>query len=59
FAVRVKVGRQKSVYPILRAKYLIVASGIIDHLPALEEMDNVYDYAGHSIYVCMSVMAMK
>ena len=53
FAVRVKVGRQQSVYPILRAKYLIVASGIIDHLPALEEMDNVYDYAGHSIYVCM------
>ncbi|BAZ02816.1 FAD-dependent pyridine nucleotide-disulfide oxidoreductase [Tolypothrix tenuis PCC 7101] len=30
FAIRVKVGRQNSIYPVLRAKYLIAASGIRD-----------------------------
>ncbi|CAA9572659.1 Thioredoxin reductase [uncultured Synechococcales cyanobacterium] len=53
FAVRVKVGRQESIYPIFRCKYLIVASGIIDHLPMLEDMQNVYDYAGYNLHVCM------
>lgn len=53
FAVRVKVGRQNSIYPVLRAKYLIAASGIIDHLPPLDEMQNVYEYAGYNLHVCM------
>lgn len=53
FAVRVKVGIQQSTYPVFRSKYLIVASGIIDHLPALENMQNVYDYAGYNLHVCM------
>jgi len=53
FAIRIKVGRQNSTYPVLRAKYLIAASGIIDHLPPLEEMQNVYEYAGHNLHVCM------
>ena len=34
FLVRVKVGRNNSVYVEFRAKYIIAASGIIDHLPA-------------------------
>ena len=46
FAVRVKVGRQNSIYSIFRSKYLIAASGIIDNLPPLEDMQNVFDYAG-------------
>lgn len=53
FAVRVKVGRQNSSYPVLRTKYLIAASGIIDQLPPLDEMENVYEYAGHNLHVCM------
>lgn len=53
FAVRVKVGRHNSIYPVLRAKYLIAASGIIDHLPPLKEVQNVYEYAGHNLHVCM------
>jgi thioredoxin reductase (NADPH) len=53
FAVRVKVGRQDSVYPTFRSKYVIAASGIIDLLPPLEEMQNVYDYAGFNLHVCM------
>ncbi len=44
-AVRVKVGRQNSEYHTFRTKYLIAASGIIDYLPVLENMRNVYDYA--------------
>ena len=35
FAVRVKVGRKNSIYPVLYSKYLIAASGIIDNLPLL------------------------
>ena len=53
FAVKVKVGKKDSSYPILRSKYLIAASGIIDHLPKLEDMQNVYDYAGFNLHVCM------
>ncbi len=53
FAVRVKVGRNKSEYHTLRSKYLIAASGIIDYLPALENMRNVYDYAGYNLHVCL------
>jgi thioredoxin reductase (NADPH) len=53
FAVKVKVGKRNSVYPTFRSRYLIAASGIIDHLPKLENMQNVYDYAGHNLHVCM------
>jgi thioredoxin reductase (NADPH) len=53
FAVKVKLGKQDSLYPVFRSKYLIAASGIIDHLPQLEDMQNVYDYAGYNLHVCM------
>jgi thioredoxin reductase (NADPH) len=53
FAVKVKVGRQESVYPVFRSKYLIAASGIIDTLPKVPDMQNVYDYAGYNLHVCM------
>lgn len=53
FAVKVKVGKTNSVYPVFRSKYLIAASGIMDNLPHLEDMQNVYDYAGHTLHVCM------
>ncbi|MEA5505733.1 NAD(P)/FAD-dependent oxidoreductase [Halotia wernerae UHCC 0503] len=53
FAVKVKVGRVNSVSQVFRSKYLIAASGIIDHLPPLDEMQNVYDYAGYNLHVCM------
>jgi thioredoxin reductase (NADPH) len=52
-AVKVKMGKQNSTYPIFRSKYLIAASGVIDHLPHLENMQNVYDYAGYNLHVCM------
>lgn len=52
-AVRVKVGKKNSIYPVFRSKYLIAASGVIDVLPQLEDMQNVYDYAGYSLHVCM------
>lgn len=53
FAVRVKVGKKDSIYPVFRSKYLIAASGAIDVLPQLEDMQNVYDYAGYTLHVCM------
>ncbi|MBD2058999.1 NAD(P)/FAD-dependent oxidoreductase [Oculatella sp. FACHB-28] len=53
FAVKVKLGKQDSIYPVFRSKYLIAASGLIDHLPQLEDMQNVYDYAGYNLHVCM------
>jgi thioredoxin reductase (NADPH) len=53
FAVRVKVGKKDSIYPVFRSKYLIAASGVIDNLPQLENMQNVYDYAGYTLHVCM------
>lgn len=53
FAVKVKVGRVNSIFAVFRTRYLIAASGIIDHLPPLEEMRNVYDYAGYNLHVCM------
>ncbi len=52
-AVKVKVGKQKSKYYTLHTKYLIAASGVIDVLPELEDMQNVYDYAGYTLHVCM------
>ncbi|MCU0568933.1 MAG: NAD(P)/FAD-dependent oxidoreductase [Oculatellaceae cyanobacterium Prado106] len=53
FAVKVKVGKEDSSYPVFRTKYLIAASGIIDNLPKLDNMQNVYDYAGYNLHVCM------
>ncbi len=52
-AVRVKVGKKDSSYPVFRTKYVIAASGIIDNLPQLDDMQNVYDYAGYTLHVCM------
>jgi thioredoxin reductase (NADPH) len=53
FAVKVKVGKKNSQYYTLRSKYLIAASGVIDVLPELDNMQNVYDYAGYTLHVCM------
>jgi thioredoxin reductase (NADPH) len=53
FAVKVKIGKTSDVYTTFRCKYLIAASGIIDHLPQLADMQNVYDYAGYNLHVCM------
>jgi thioredoxin reductase (NADPH) len=53
FAVKVKVGKKDSIYPVFRSKYLVAASGLIDHLPQLDDMQNVYDYAGYNLHVCM------
>jgi thioredoxin reductase (NADPH) len=53
FAVKVKVGKTDSIHPIFRSKYVIAASGIIDNLPELENMQNVFDYAGYNLHVCM------
>jgi thioredoxin reductase (NADPH) len=52
-AVRVKVGKKDSIYPTFHTKYLIAASGVIDVLPKLDDMQNVYDFAGYSLHVCM------
>lgn len=53
FAVKVKVGKSDSIYPIFRSKYLVAASGIIDHLPKLDDPQNVFEYAGYNLHVCM------
>lgn len=52
-SVRVKVGKKDSIYPVFRCKYLVSASGVIDVLPKIEDMQNVYDYAGYTLHVCM------
>jgi thioredoxin reductase (NADPH) len=31
----------------------VAATGIIDNLPQLDDMQNVYDYAGYTLHVCM------
>lgn len=53
FAVKVKVGRQNSIYSVFRSKYIIAASGIIDNLIPLDDMHNVFEYAGYNLHVCM------
>lgn len=53
FAVRVRIGRTNPTYATFRSRYLIAASGIIDHLPKLADMQNVFDYAGHNLHVCL------
>ncbi|MEO1148137.1 MAG: NAD(P)/FAD-dependent oxidoreductase [Cyanobacteria bacterium J06638_22] len=52
-AVHVKIGKKNSKEYTLRSKYLVAASGVIDVLPELEDMQNVYDYAGYTLHVCM------
>ena len=52
-AVKVKVGKKDSLYPVFRTRYLIAASGVIDVLPKLDDMQNVYDFAGYTLHVCM------
>ena len=53
FAVEVKVGKKSDKRYTLRSKYVIAASGVIDVLPQLEDMQNVFDYAGYTLHVCM------
>jgi len=53
FAVRVKIGRHHSVEATFRSKYIIAASGIIDYLPSLEDMKNVFEFAGYNMHVCL------
>lgn len=53
FAVHVRIGRQTPIYQVFRSRYVIAASGIIDHLPQLADMQNVFDYAGHNLHVCL------
>ncbi|MEL7227152.1 MAG: NAD(P)/FAD-dependent oxidoreductase [Cyanobacteria bacterium P01_D01_bin.36] len=53
FAIDVKIGRKNSKNYTLRSKYVIAASGVIDVLPTLDDMQNVYDYAGYTLHVCM------
>ena len=54
FAIDVKVGKKNSKSYTLRSKYVVAASGVMDVLPELENMQNVYDYAGYTLHVCMS-----
>lgn len=53
FAVRMRIGRNNPSYVTLRSRYLIAASGIIDNLPTFTDMQNVYDYAGYNLHVCL------
>ena len=53
FVVKVRIGRNKPTYTTFRTRYLIAASGIIDNLPVLDDMQNVFDYAGHNLHVCL------
>jgi thioredoxin reductase (NADPH) len=53
FAVKVKVGKKDSLHPVFHSKYVVAATGIIDNLPQLDDMQNVYDYAGYTLHVCM------
>ncbi len=51
--VQVKVGKTNPTLVTFKAKYLVAATGIIDILPQLADMQNVYDYAGYTLHVCM------
>lgn len=53
FSVKVRIGRNNPTYEVFRTRYLIAASGIIDHLPQLADMKNVFDYAGYNLHVCL------
>jgi thioredoxin reductase (NADPH) len=53
FAVKVKIGKSSTTSVTFQSKYVIAASGVIDVLPQLENMQNVFDYAGYTLHVCM------
>ncbi|MCU0541458.1 MAG: NAD(P)/FAD-dependent oxidoreductase [Oscillatoriaceae cyanobacterium Prado104] len=53
FAVQVKLGKSDATGVTFRCHYVIAASGVIDVLPELENMQNVFDYAGYTLHVCM------
>ncbi len=53
FVVKVRIGRNNPVYEVFRTRYLVTASGVIDHLPQLADMKNVFDYAGYNLHVCL------
>ncbi|MEO1069847.1 MAG: NAD(P)/FAD-dependent oxidoreductase [Cyanobacteria bacterium J06638_6] len=53
FAVKMRIGRKNPTYETFRTRYLIAASGVIDHLPQLADMKNVFDYAGYNLHVCL------
>lgn len=53
FAVHLQIGRKNPTFEVLRSRYLIAASGVIDHLPQLDSMKNVFDYAGYNLHVCL------
>ncbi|MGB7894764.1 MAG: FAD-dependent oxidoreductase [Microcoleus sp.] len=50
---KVTIGRQDRFHQTFHARYLIAASGIIDYLPNLDHMRNVFDYAGYNLHVCL------
>ncbi len=53
FQVRVKYRLKHSEYPVFKARYVIAASGVMDHLPHFSDMRNVYEYAGYNLHVCL------
>ncbi len=53
FRIKVKTNKKQAEYREIKSKYLIAASGIIDLLPEMDNMRNVYDYAGYNLHVCM------
>jgi thioredoxin reductase (NADPH) len=53
FDVRVKTAMRHEQEHTFRAKYIVAASGIIDQLPKLDDMQNVYQYAGYNLHVCL------
>ncbi|MBC7882629.1 MAG: NAD(P)/FAD-dependent oxidoreductase [Anaerolineae bacterium] len=53
FQVRVKYRFKNSDYPLFRSKYLIAASGVMDTLPQLPNQQNVFEYAGYNLHVCL------
>ncbi|MCP9929217.1 NAD(P)/FAD-dependent oxidoreductase [Cyanobium sp. AMD-g] len=53
FAVHVQTGRKSPSVAVFRSRYLVAASGIIDHLPKLVDQQNVFDYAGYNLHVCL------
>ncbi|MEM9246300.1 MAG: NAD(P)/FAD-dependent oxidoreductase [Cyanobacteria bacterium P01_F01_bin.153] len=53
FSVKVKIGRKDPVEATFKTKYVIAASGVIDVLPETDDMQNVFNYAGYTLHVCM------
>lgn len=53
FAVKIKIGKSDTTGVTFRSRYVIAASGVIDVLPKLDNMQNVYEYAGYTLHVCM------